>query len=200
MEIKPDSKYSTKQWLTLLTITFFILLAAVILQLLIPLDPDVSAREAAIGVWVTAGLILFLMWIISVPIIRLWIKNLAYFIEEDRITIHKGILTKVRQNIPFRAVTDFRLRRSLYDRFLGIGAIQIQTAGQAKPATGYEGQMKGLIEWDGLLQQLRGKLEKLHPVSQAAAVTEPEAAPAKEDSLHLILEELRSIRKVLERK
>ena len=198
MEIKPDSKLLTKQWLILLTISFFILLVAVILQLLIPLKPDVSALDVAVILWPIACGAVLLTWIISAPIIRLWIKNLTYFIEEDRITIHKGILTKMQQNIPYRAVTDFMLHRSLYDRLLGIGAIRFQTAGQAQSATGYEGQLAGLIQWNDLYQQLRGKLEKLHPVSQAAAVAEPAAQPLKEDRQQLILEELRAIRKVLE--
>ena len=95
----------------------------------------------------------------------LWIKNLAYVIEEDRITVHKGILTKIQQNIPYRAITDFMLHRSLHDRFLGIGAIRIQTAGQTQTMTGYEGQLAGLVQWNDLLQQLREKVKKLHPTA-----------------------------------
>ena len=121
---------------------------------------------------ITLGLIL-IMWAITAPIVALWIRNLTYVIEEDRITIHKGILTKIQQNIPYRAITDFMLYRSLYDRFLGIGAIRIQTAGQSQTVTGYEGQLTGLLEWDDLLQQLREKVRKLHPVAEAVTVAEP---------------------------
>lgn len=198
MEIKPDPKFLTKQWYTLLTYSFFMALTGVIIQVLAPLGENTDAGEVAAILWPVTGGLIFLTWIISAPFMRLWIKNLAYFIEEDRLTIHKGILTKVQQNIPFRAVTDFRLRRSLYDRFLGIGTIQVQTAGQAQTASGFEANLAGLLDHDELLQQLREKLEKLHPVSQAAAVTEPAETPLRDDGLHLILEELRAIRKVLE--
>ncbi len=198
MEVKPDARLLTKQWFSLLTFSFFVLLLGIVLQLLIPLSPNNAAGEVAVILWPITGGIIFVTWIISVPLVRLWIRNLTYFIEEDRITIHKGIVSKVQQNIPFRAVTDFRLYRSLYDRFLGIGTIQIQTAGQSHSVTGFEGQLSGLIQFDDLLQLLRKKLEALHPVSQGLTVTEPVSAPSDGDTLHLILEELRAIRKALE--
>lgn len=163
MEIKPDKKLLTKNWYVLLTISAFLLLTAVIFQVLLPLKPALNAGDVAEVLWLIYGGVVLSMWIISVPIIRLWIKNLSYYIEEDRITIHKGILTKVQQNIPYRAVTDFQLHRSLYDRFLGIGSVKIQTAGQSHAESGYEGQMSGLLEWDKLHQQLRDKLKTMHP-------------------------------------
>jgi uncharacterized membrane protein YdbT with pleckstrin-like domain len=200
MEIKPDKKLMTKRWYGLLTFTFFALLVAVIVQIFVPLDPELTHKDVAVVLWPIFITVNLLTYLISVPIMKLWIKNLTYYIEEDKITIHKGILSKIKQHIPFRAVTDFRLHRSLYDRFLGIGSIQVQTAGQSQSASGFEGQLSGLSEYDKLLQELRGKLDKLHPVSEATTVREPESSPLKEDSLRLILEELKAIRKALESK
>ncbi|MFB0515051.1 MAG: PH domain-containing protein [Candidatus Neomarinimicrobiota bacterium] len=198
MEIKPHGKLITKQWYILLTISLLLAVIGLLLQFLLPLIKGVASSQVSLILWpITLGLIAA-MWIISAPIIVLWIKNLAYIIEEDRITIHKGILTKVQQNIPYRAITDFMLHRSLYDRFLGIGALRIQTAGQAQTVTGYEGQLAGLVEWDELLQQLRARIKKLHPVAEATAVAEPAPPTSTEPQLQLILEELRSIRNILE--
>ncbi len=200
MEIKPHKKLLAKQWLVLLTISFFIALFGIALQLLIPLGEGVTSSEVAVILWpITIGVIL-LMWIISVPIIILWINNLTYFIEEERITIYKGILTKVQQNIPYRAITDFILHRSLFDRFLRIGAIRIQTAGQSKTVTGYEGQLSGLAQWEDLHQQLRGKIKNLHPIAEATTVAEKTVPVSTDDRLGEILEELKEIRKVLEKK
>ena len=200
MEIKPDKKLLTKQWLVLLTISLFLVLTAVALQFLIPLKEGVTSSQVAVILWpITTGIIL-LMWAIAVPIITLWIKNLAYYIEDDRITIFKGILTKQQQNIPYRAITDFMLHRSLYDRFLGIGAIRIQTAGQSRTPTGYEGQLSGLVDWDNYHQQLRSKLKILHPIAEATAVAESVSLLSAENKLQQILEELKSIRKLLENK
>ena len=199
MEIKPHKKFLVKQWLTLATISPFLILVGIVLQLLIPLKDEVTSNQVARILWpVTFGIIV-VMWIIAAPIIVLWIKNLAYYIEDDRITIHKGILTKMQQNIPYRSVTDFMLHRSLYDRFLGIGTINIQTAGQAQTASGYEGQLAGLILWDDLLQKLRGRLKKLHPIAEATTAAEGIGRPSDEAALPQILAELRAIRKVLEK-
>lgn len=198
MQIKPHPKLLTKQLLILTTLSFLLAFTGVLLQLLIPLAEGVTSRQVAGILWpILLGLI-GALWVIAAPIIVLWIRNLAYCIEEDRITIFKGILTKMQQNIPYRAITDFMLHRSLYDRFLGIGAIRIQTAGQSQTVTGYEGQLAGLLEWDDLLQQLREKVSKLHPVAEAVTVAEPVAQQGSEDRLQQILEEVQSIRKMLE--
>ena len=198
MEIKPDKKLLTKQWLVLLTISVFLVLNAFVLQFLITLKEGVTSSQIAVILWpITIGVIV-LLWIISVPIIFLWIKNLSYYIEDDRITVFKGILTKQQQNIPYRAITDFVLRRSLYDRFLNIGAIRIQTAGQSRSTTGYEGQISGLLEWNDLHQQLRSKLKTLHPIAEATTVVENISPLKGDDKLKEILAELKAIRKILE--
>ncbi len=195
MQIKPDKKFYTVLWLTLLTISVFIVIGALICQILFPLSPKIAEAQVANIVWPIALLAIVLLWIIGVPVIILWVKNLSYYIEDDRITIHKGILSKIQQNIPYRAITDFQLHRSLYDRWLGIGSIRIQTAGQHQNKTGYEGKLSGLLDWDSLHTDLRAKLKHLHPFSGATAVSEP---PSKDTSA-LILEELRAIRKAVEK-
>lgn len=200
MDIKPDKKLLTKQWLVLLTTSLVLALFGIILQVLLPLKEGVTSSQVATFLWpITIGIVV-LMWAIAVPLIKLWIKNLTYGIEDDRITIYKGILTKQQQNIPYRAITDFLLYRSLYDRFLGIGTIRVQTAGQAPTATGYDGQLSGLIQWDDLHQQLRSKLKILHPIGDATTVAGGVSPVSSQDTLQQILGELKAIRMALEKK
>lgn len=199
MELKPDPKLLTKQWLFLLSLSFWIAVFALTLQLLIPLGEETPAEVAAI-LWPITGGVIVLLWIIAAPLIVLWIRNLTYHIGEERITIHRGILTKIQQNIPYRAITDFMVHRSLFDRFLGIGSIRVQTAGQSASPTGYEGQLAGLLEWQALHEQLRARL-KLHDASVASGIPEVEAAVAGDAAIEMqILEELRAIRRALERR
>ncbi len=198
MEIKPNKKLFTKQLYVLLTISFLVLLVAVILQITISFNPKVSASRVAAILWPIAFGIIILFWLIAVPIIKLWIKNLSYYIDEDRITIHKGILSKIKQNVPYRAITDFQLHRSLYDRFLGIASIKLQTAGQSPTATGFEAKLSGLIDWDNLLEQLRAKVKRLYPSSVTLETTN---STANDNALlEKILEELKGIRNALEKK
>ena len=198
--IRPHKKLLTKQWLILLTLSLVILMIAILLQLLLPLEKEVDAKDVSAILWPIMMIILVFKWILFVPLLTLWIKNLEYVLEEDRIIIHKGILTKLQKNIPYRAITDFVLRRSLYDRFLGIASIRIQTAGQTQSPTGYEGNMAGLIEWDDLHQSLREKIKTLHPVSESLGVEEKTPIRGDKDVSPLILEELRAIRKALEKR
>ena len=198
MEIKPNKKLLTKQWYVLLTLSSIILLVGVILQITIPISPKVSVSEVSGILWPIILGVVILLWLIAVPIITIWIKNLTYYIEEDRITIHKGILSKIKQNIPYRAITDFQLYRSLYDRFLGIASIKIQTAGQSPTATGFEAKLSGVTNWDDLLEQLREKVKRLYPSTDSPATTH--TIENDNGLLEKILEELKGIREVLEKR
>ena len=184
--ISPDRRWLTKQYLVLATITAATALAAGALHLVLVLALDEGDRgDLGPVIWGITGAAALLMWLIAVPILVLWHRNLSYAIEPQRIVIRKGILTRIQQNIPFSMVTDFRLQRSLYDRALGIGSIQVQTAGQGVTGTGYEGKLAGLENWGELHEDLRGRI-------RGSAVS------ADDTDLADILDEIREIRRVLE--
>lgn len=191
MSIRPDRRWLTKQYLVLATITVVVALAAGILHLILALaGDDVDLGLAAAIIWGVAGGLVVVMWVISVPVLILWFRNLDYEVEKERIIIRKGVLSKIQQNIPLGMVTDFRLHRSLYDRFLAIGSLQIQTAGQSVNATGYEGKLSGLAEWDTLHDDLRGRIR---------AQVEPPERTSPDSGTTAILDEVRAIRRILER-
>ena len=171
--IKPDKKFYKKCLYILSTISVLALVPIILLFALYIFfnDPELKEISTVLSIiWIIAQV---LLWAISIPIIKLWIKNLAYVIQDDRVTTHKGILTKTQQNIPYRSVTDFALKRTIYDRLLGLGSINIQTAGQSKSASGYEGSLIGLIDYENLHSELKGKLKKLHPFSESTTTSEP---------------------------
>ncbi len=197
--LKPDKKLMTKQWGILLVLSSLVILIALLFQLLLPLSDDVTSEEVSALVWPIAAGVIFVLLVIVGPILVIWVKNLSYIIGEDKITIHKGILTKVQKNIPYRAITDFVVNRSIFDRFLGIASIRIQTAGQSQTPTGYEGNIAGMVDWKGLYQTLRDRLKRLHPVSEALATREPASYATERDFLVQILDELKAIRKAMEK-
>ncbi len=191
--IKPDPKYFSKNIWILFTITGVIILAAAILTLIFLLTPGDPMAELI--VWICAAGIIVLKWIISYPLIVSWIKNLQYVIYEDRVSIHKGILTKTVQNIPFRAITDFALVRTLYDRALGIGSIKIQTAGKSvQSGSRYEGSLSGLLDYEPLHADLRARIRSLHPQADSATTVDS-SKPGSGNTLEEILKEVREIRK-----
>ena len=195
MEIRPDKKLITKSWLTLVSLSIVIVLFACLMHIIPTLDSDIDIAQFSFYLWRIVIVTIILMWIIAAPIMILWIKNLSYFIESDKIVIKKGILTKIKQNIPFRMVTDFMLERTLYDRWLGIGSIKIQTAGQTQNATGYEGKLAGLINWDELHEKLRSDLTE----SRSSTKEISESPKVNESALENILIELKKISNILEK-
>jgi uncharacterized membrane protein YdbT with pleckstrin-like domain len=189
---KPDKKYFTKVLYIQFTISIVLIIVMAIIHLII-LVAD-GKLEAAYIVWFIGILCLFLMWIFSTLIARLWIKNLEYIVHDDRVNIHLGILTKTKKNIPFRAITDFVLERTLYDRLLGIGSIKIQTAGQSHQPSGYEGKLGGLVEYEKWHMEFREKVKLLHPVSESGTTSEADKM-SDVSLLKQILAELKEIRK-----
>ena len=187
--IEPSQKLFIKQLLVLITFSAIILAATFIIDLVVSQFGEDSSVLSVF--WYIVLIILALLWIIAIPMIKMWINNLKYSIRVDRISINKGILTKIEQNIPFRSVTDFQLHRPLYDRLLGIASIKIQTAGQSQSASGYEGVLSGLTDFEDLHLELREKIKSLF--TKGGSTTHD---PSNTDQiLQAILEELKAIRK-----
>lgn len=192
--ITPDAKYKTKIIYIHAIVTAVFILAAVIgSAILNATNPPPDAPEVVL---IGLGIGLALLWLIIFPLVSLWIGSLSYELLEDRVTLHSGILTKTEQNIPFRAVTDFVLERSLFDRFLGIGTIKIQTAGQSSLESGYEGTLVGLLEYEKLHNELRDRMKAMH---QPTGPTTTSEAPAEGEVFAAMLTELRAIRNALEK-
>ena len=175
-----------------LTISIVLIITMAIIHFIINVSD--GNIEAAYVIWVLGILCLFLMWVFSSLIAHLWIKNLEYIVHDDRVNINMGILTKTQKNIPFRAITDFVLERTLYDRLLGIGSVKIQTAGQSHQPSGYEGKLGGLVDYNKWHSELREKVKSLHPISESVTTSESDKT-SDTTVLNKILEELKEIRK-----
>ena len=193
--IKPDKQYYTAQLLILSTLSSIIIIGTIVLNLIIYHEEGPSSEGITV-IWLICLGIISCMWIVFLPIIHLWIKNISYFIRDDRITIQSGILTKKEKNIPYRSITDFVLVRGPFDRILGIGTIKVQTAGQS--AEGYEGNLSGLLDYEPLHADLREKLNFLHPISESSTTSEP-IKQTNDSVLIQILKELKEIRKNTEK-
>jgi uncharacterized membrane protein YdbT with pleckstrin-like domain len=194
--VKPDKKYYTKCVFILLTVTAIMLIVTGVIHLIIHLA---SGNDEAIAIiWIICPGVIVIMWIISYPILSLWIKNLTYYIHDDRVTIQKGILTKTQQNIPYRSITDFALERTIYDRVLKIGSVKIQTAGQSHSPTGYEGKLAGLIAYETLYADLKEKIKHLHRGFDSLNADELQNEN-NEPILNQILAEIKAIRRNMEK-
>lgn len=199
ISITPDKKYFTKDIFIYLTIGLFLLLPALALQIIVPLaDDKVSFSVFAMYVWPIAGGVILILLLIGVPLSKIYYNNLEYHIESDRIRIHKGIIGRYQQNIPFHMITDFMLSRTIYDRLLGIAAINIQTAGQTMNATGYEGSIAGLTDWEPLMTELRKRINREQKEYDSETPTIAKHTPP--DQMAELVNEVKHIRQLLEKK
>lgn len=161
ISLKPDKLYLTKSIYIFLTTSFIVFIVFFIPFCIVIFNE--GGPGLIILLVITAGWCILGYFFIYIN--KLWIDTLGYKIEDSNITIYKGIFTKIEQNIPNNKVTDFILYRSIFDRYLGIGSIKVQTAG-ASGAVGYEGSLDGLLDYKEIHKNLRSKLIKMQPTTE----------------------------------
>jgi len=200
MDLKPDiNRLMKREIYTFLTITLATVLSFLIIHVLVVVfDPDVSNNEFIRHVWpwVVGSLVIF--WVLTPWLSYLWIINLKYSIEDERLVIQKGILTKKSVSIPYSAVTDFTLSRSLYERWLGIGTLLVQTAGQGPQAAVHEGKLEGIVAYDDLYASLRAKVKTFRGANQNVKSGPTDSTTNDAEVLQSILDEVKRIGRKLE--
>ena len=186
--LKPDILYFKKQIYILLTVTVIIYIFFLPFCLIILNEEGPGLFILFLGTigWSALCAIILLFH-------KLWIDRLSYIIKDSSITIYKGIFTKIEQNIPTSKVTDFVLHRDLFDRFMGIGSIQVQTAG-ASGAVGYEGKIDGVLDYEEVHKNLRDKLISMQTIVKTTNNTDK----TNDSVLADILVELKEINKKLD--
>lgn len=194
MKLRPDiGKLMWREIYTLLTISISIILGTLIIQgLVVNLDPDVNNAQFVKFVWSWVAGFIIVFWVFVPWLIYFWIINLQYSIEDERLVINKGIITKKNVSIPYSAITDFTLSRSLYERWLEIGTILIQTAGQSTQPSGYEGKLEGLVECDSIHTALRAKVKAFRGVKEE----KPELEASTEVDVGILQEILDEVRRI----
>ena len=144
--------------------------------------------------------------------IPLYIRNIRYSViskKGDRmpeIFVQKGLLNITKKHVPFRTVTNISSRAGPIDRVLGIGTVEIQTAGFSGGSTGQGGpeeKIEGVVFYeevrDYILQELR-KFRDPYVTTTEVVIPKEETGPRMTESLDdEILITLREIRNVLSR-
>ena len=195
--LRPDKLYFKKQIYILLLVTVIIYIFFTPFCLFILGEKDSGSLVLILG---SIGILILgsIGWLVLCFFIlffsKLWINNLSYIIKDSSITIYKGIFTKIEQNIPDNKVTDFVLYRDLFDRFLGMGSIKVQTAG-ASGQSGFEGVLNGILDYEKVHTNLREKLVSTQTSTSNESVKSTNVS--NETVLVDILSELKDINKKL---
>jgi hypothetical protein len=100
--------------------------------------------------------------------------------------VQKGILSVSRKHVPFRTITNISTTAGPFDRFFGIGNINIETAGRSGQQGGPEEKLEGCEFYeelrDFILQELR-KFRLPYATGTEAIRRSEESIPKLPDSL-----------------
>ncbi len=144
--------------------------------------------------------ILLIVFCVIMALYYIWIpaffNTLEYSIDSEAVKMNRGVFWKKRITVPYNKITNVDVSQGPLQRKFGLGMIHVQTAG-AGGAQGAQAELRmiGIKDFEGLkdiiMEGVRGfsssQFEKT-----TAEISDP-------DILESILEELRAIRRVLER-
>ena len=223
---KPDRRFYYKEWLSwtiaagiLWLMAFGVLMLGAFIYMT---DTDItpwpwSTFSAIVldvlpmlSFWFIVAMVFW--WLPIMIAIPLYIRNIRYSViskKGDRmpeIFVQKGLLNITKKHVPFRTVTNISSRAGPIDRVLGIGTVEIQTAGFSGGSTGQGGpeeKIEGVVFYeevrDYILQELR-KFRDPYVTTTEVVIPQEGTVPRMTESLDdEILITLREIRNVLEK-
>jgi membrane protein YdbS with pleckstrin-like domain len=191
--LTPHVAYRTKQ---LIVAALVALLAVVPTTCLAWLLGTSEGGEAGARLALAVTLTVNALWIVPVLIaIPLYYRSLRYELHHDEVIVRVGIWTRSVKHVPFRTVTNIKVNRDPLDRLLGIGSLNIQTAGMSGQG-GAEESLVGLSDvqavYDQVAERLRRFRTALSPTQAESDATHPSSDGAV---MREILEELRGLRR-----
>jgi membrane protein YdbS with pleckstrin-like domain len=195
--ITPNSRYLGKLFLIVTLIAIGVLIAGALLGWLISLDEGEHVGR-------TVSFVIFLVdaafWLTAIILIGPFYRSLKYEIQDDEVIVRVGIWTKSVKHVPYRTVTNIKINRGILDRFVfNIGTLNIQTAGMSGN-TGAEESLVGMANVQEIYEAVAAKLRKFRGgMTPTGAGVDFDTSYASGETLGQLLEEVKSIRKSLEK-
>ncbi len=158
-------------------------------------------RLRGVLVFLSVNLVLnVLWWLVAMILSEPYYRSLRYEIQDDEVVVNVGIWTKSVKHVPYRTVTNMQVKRDVVDRLLGIGTLNIQTAGMSGQK-GAEERLVGLSNVQEVYESVAGELRRFRGgMAPTQAEVEEEPAAALPGALGEILAEVRAIRVSLEQR
>ena len=123
-------------------------------------------------------------------------KTMEFQIFSNEVVVKKGVINRTEKHVPYRTVTNISTRFGFYDKIFGIGTVEIETAGKAGRQSGPEEKIEGISNFVEIRNTVLEELRKFR--SQYTTATEPDLTRSEEEITTSILNELRSIKTLLE--
>ena len=191
----PDIKLRHKLFIIVLLVGFVSMAGWLLMGMTIGFEEG-GARGTFIGLIV--AILITLLWVVpALVIVPFYYRSLQYEIHDDEVIVRAGVITKSVKHVPFRTVTNLKVKRGPLDRLFGIGTLNIQTAGMSGQS-GAEESLIGLPNHQEVYEQVATALRRFRG-AMAPTQAEDELAPADDLILGAILAELKAIRQVVEK-
>jgi membrane protein YdbS with pleckstrin-like domain len=194
----PNPRYRTKLYLSTSLIALLCVAGGGVLGALLGLGPN-GLIVGTITVLVTCALN-FVWWAPLMLWCGPYYRSLSYEICEDEVIVRAGVLTRTVKHVPYRTVTNITVKRGLFDRWLGIGTLEIQTAGMSG-TTGVEQILAGLENAQEVYALVATELRRFRSAmapTAAGEASEVLQADVPAEALNALLVEVRAIRRTLE--
>jgi membrane protein YdbS with pleckstrin-like domain len=194
----PSPRYLTKLRLIITIVALLVLAGGVLLGWLISHDKTVDESDVMLIYLIVA--VADLLWYVPALILSgPYYRSLSYEIQDDEVIVRVGIWTQSVKHVPYRTVTNLKVKRDILDRwFFGMGTLNIQTAGMSG-TTGAEESLVGLPNVQEVYEMVVTELRRFRgSMAPTAAGVEDEPAVASSATLSAILAEVRAIRQTLE--
>ncbi len=119
-------------------------------------------------------------------------KTLRYRFDEEGVSVSYGILWRKETYLTYARIQDIHVSRNIFERWLGLGSVEIQTASGSASA---EEAIVGIREYNEVRNFLYARMRG-HRLTTGHQ--EPAKIPSAQQALTGIRDELRAIRQIME--
>jgi uncharacterized membrane protein YdbT with pleckstrin-like domain len=145
--------------------------------------------------------ICFSIMLIAAILVVIYTNTMEFQILENEVIVKKGVINKEVKHIPLRNITNVSSRYGIYDRFFGIGTVEIETAGKSGQATGPEAKIEGIKNYfevrDLILDSLRQFRGQYTTTTELGPPVIPKTFDPEQEFHNQMLTEIREIKKLL---
>ena len=193
---KPKQTYLTKNLIIVAMLVTVVWLSVYVFLFFILKDEQVANYASKALFW---SVVPNLVWSIPLFLGQFPVfKRYRYDLLDDEIVVHAGWLVQKVRHVPYRMVTNIEIKRGLLDRWLGIGNLNIETAGNSDPNQKAEAQLLGLADVDSVYEEVAACLRAFdeaqqRPTWERSRRPVTAAADGDDDVLQAILAELKTM-------
>lgn len=152
------------------------------------------------GVWLYTLIPLIIVLIVAgflVYWIRRYYDSIHFLLDKDEVVVERGVWWRMKHTVPYSRIMSVDVIQGPISRFYGVGSVHIYTAGYTGPAGGSAGP--GARGAEAVIWGVQNFNEVREAVLSMVRGRPLFATAAALNVSHEILEELRSIRRILEK-